>query len=144
MTDLGVDQWQSWEAYLQRAAQNSMSLPTAPWLLLGTSMKSSEGLSDLMLVRCVLVLSWFRTLSDLMWPECIVPVWQRHWCHSLAFSFPWPNSNWGPIVYWCIWHCPVALIQIREEIPLDTVCWLIWTVPTCWQEGMESCCGHTH
>lgn len=51
MTGLVVAQWWSGEAYLWKDAQTSTGYATAPWLLLGIRMKSSDPLSDPTLVH---------------------------------------------------------------------------------------------
>ncbi len=62
-----------------------------PLLLLGTGMKSSEPLSDLML-QWALGSSWCMTMPGLMWPECISNQFLDDEGID-AFTFPRPQST---------------------------------------------------
>ena len=63
----------------------SKSYLTVPWLLLGTRMKSSERLSDLMLVLWALGSSWWRTMFSLMYMNL----------HS-STATDCPGAHWWP------------------------------------------------
>ena len=161
MTSL-MDQWRSEEAEPGRGTQTFMSQPTAPWLLLGTRMKSSERLSDTVAEAPGFLLgsSWVPPgfLLGFTWvPPGFLLV---HWCHWLTLMFLWPKSSWTPIGRHVSVHLTPPspstvqeemiqvweeMIQVWEENPQDSILLLLRSIMSrCCQENTQAGGGHTH
>ena len=123
-----------------------MSYLTVPWLLLGTRMKSSERLSDLMLVLWDLGSSWCRIMFSLMWPQCVGSYWIKVLMPLTSPHFPLTHIQLSTYGMFCTGASDATKYCNR----LSRSSWMAWSrkrrrspghyLPTC-QEHAQTLSG---
>lgn len=106
--------WQWWSVEADPGRVSTCS-PAVTWQLLGTGIKSSGPLSDLILVPWALGSSWCWTMLGLVWLKC--PGWWGHWYHWLALTFLKdlnPIYSLRDLMYWCIHCCQITPQTVQE------------------------------